>query len=243
MTRAETSYADITFRDRNPIKRWLQRERLAFAVGLLDARSGLQSICDFGAGNGELCKLLGPHFPSARLVCYEPAPVLLAEARTNLCNAPNIEFWSQLDPARGATFDAVVCLEVFEHLPQRETLDALAAIQALLKPGGVLVLGVPNEIGIQAFLKGMFRMARRYGAYDARPGNIVRSTLGTPPRDRPIAEIAPGVRFHYEHMGFDWRTLKGGLQERFQLERVTGSPLPWLGCHVMPEIYFVAVKR
>ena len=53
------TYSDITFNDRNPIKRWLQRRRLESAISFAGSSLKLgATICDFGAGNGELCKLI-----------------------------------------------------------------------------------------------------------------------------------------------------------------------------------------
>lgn len=235
-------YAEITFQDRNPIKRWLQRKRLEFAMNLIGEEKYPASICDFGAGNGELCKLLRSHFPAANIACYEPTSNLLAEAKENLRGVPNIKFWQHIDSTCYEAFDVIFCLEVFEHLPNQELINAIKSIHALLKPGGIFILGVPNEIGIPALYKGEFRMSRRYGAYDAKPKNIAMSLIGKPPKDRPVSEIAPGIRFHYEHMGFDWRRLTNDLQDYFCIQSVAGSPISSLSCFLMPEIYFLSTK-
>ena len=55
------NYADITFKDPNFVKRWLQYSRLKTAIHLSDNYLNLTekySICDFGSGDGELCKLI-----------------------------------------------------------------------------------------------------------------------------------------------------------------------------------------
>lgn len=43
-----------------------------------------------------------------------------------------------------ATFDAVVSIEVIEHLPRAETQPFLSTIRELLAPGGTVVLTTPN---------------------------------------------------------------------------------------------------
>jgi hypothetical protein len=86
---------------------------------------------------------------------------------------------------------------VFEHLPQEETLTAITDIRRLLKPEGVVVIGVPHEIFIPALIKGIFRMSRRYGDFDAKAENILAATLGRPPRSRPTSEISPGLSYHF----------------------------------------------
>ena len=55
------NYSDITFNDPNAIKRWLQYKRLKTSIKLSSKffnPINKYSICDYGAGNGELCKLL-----------------------------------------------------------------------------------------------------------------------------------------------------------------------------------------
>ena len=45
------SYTEGVFRDRNPIKRWLQQQRLHSAIGFAQkARESVRCVLDFGAG-------------------------------------------------------------------------------------------------------------------------------------------------------------------------------------------------
>jgi len=237
------SYAEITFGDRNPIKRWLQRQRLVAAAELAGRMEKFpQVICDFGAGNGELCKLLAERYETAKLICYEPAPELLAEARENLKAVSRVEFCENIHGITPGTLDLVLCLEVFEHLPPEETVEALRKISALLRPAGTIVIGVPIEVGLPALYKGIFRMARRYGAFDATPRNVAVSFLGHPPQKRPIAELAPGLRWYFDHVGFDFRAFKNVFRRYFNLIETAASPAPALGTWLMPEVYFVGTK-
>ena len=199
-------------------------------------------ICDFGAGNGELCKLLAEHYQNTKLICYEPTPSLLLEARNNLSAVAEVEFCQDIRSVASGTLDVVFCLEVFEHLPPEETADALQIIYDLLKPEGTIVVGVPVEVGVPALYKGIFRMSRRYGVFDTYMKNVALSFLWHPPRNRPISEIAPGFRYHYEHMGFDFRGFKEILSSHFKLHKVSASPFAVLGTWLMPEVYFLAEK-
>ena len=236
------SYAEITFKDKNPIKRWLQNYRLISAIKLYCPQQSPETICDFGAGNGELCKLLAVHHPNAKLTCYEPTPRLLSEAEVNLRDIANIEFCQATRNIVPGTLDSVFCLEVFEHLPPKETSDALQTIYDLLKPGGKIIIGVPVEIGIPSLYKGFFRMSRRYGAFDACIKNIGLSFIGRPPKNRQISEICPGFNYYSKHMGFNFNNLKKNLQNYFTLNKISASPYAILGWQLMPEIYFVAEK-
>lgn len=238
------SYASITFQDKNPVKRWLQASRLKSAVGICGISRDATSVCDYGAGNGELCKLLAEAFPQARLVCFEPSPHLLSEARENLAHlARRVEFVGHARDIPAGKFEAIFCLEVFEHLPPAETDQALNTMAGLLADEGRAVIGVPVEVGIPAAYKGIFRMLRRYGAFDANMKNILAAFLGCPPKNRPIAEIAPGMRFCFDHMGFNHRHLRRAFAGHFELLAARTSPFGGIGTWFMPEINFVLGKR
>lgn len=234
------SYAELTFKDRNLIKRWLHRKRLVSAIRLCSSLLP-ETICDFGAGNGELCKLLADHYCNAKLIAYEPSPDHLLEARQNLSTVAGVEFHQNIISVAPGTIDMVFSLEVFEHLPFKETVDALQTIDGLLKPEGIAIIGVPVEIGIPALYKGIFRMSRRYGKFDATIKNVARSFLQCPPSNRPSREIAPGFRYYHSHMGFDFRRFKNILSNYFMLHKTSTSPFVALGW-LMPTIYFVAKK-
>ncbi len=237
------SYSEITFRDKNPVKRWLQRQRLDSAITLCSRlKRPPETICDFGAGNGELCKSLAEHYPNTTIICYEPTPKLLLDARQNLNSVSNVEFIQDIRSVSLETLDLVFCLEVFEHLPPEETAHALQTISDLLTPDGTVVIGVPVEIGFPALYKGLFRMLRRYGAFDANWKNVAFAFLMQPPKDRPVSEIAPGLRFHHAHLGFDFRSFRETVRSHFKLKRVSASPFAALGSWFMPELYFVAEK-
>ena len=221
------SYSDITVRDRNSVKSYLQRRRLRDALSVLDSLDGdfAGELLDFGAGSGELTRIVAERFPRASVYCYEPAPDLLEEARRNLSGLENVVLVPSLEKLEGKKFRYVFCLEVFEHLPRRETARAIKAIRRLLGREGAAVVGVPNELFLPALVKGLFRMTRRYGAFDARPGNVLRAAVGRPPERRPVREITPGLPYHFHHTGFDHRALRRTLSETFEVERQFASPI------------------
>jgi SAM-dependent methyltransferase len=237
------NYSNITVRDKNPIKRYLQRRRLRDALSPLGALGERFAgrFLDFGAGSGELTKTIADRFPRAKVFCYEPAPDLFEEARQNLAGLDNVVLVSSLEELKGLKFRYVFCLEVFEHLPSRETRRAIRAINRLLSNKGIAVVGIPNELFLPALLKGLFRMGSRYGAYDARFGNVFKAAIGRPPGKRPVREIAPGLPYHFQHTGFDHRKLRRKLSETFEIVRQFGSPVA--SELLSSEIYLVLKKR
>ncbi len=198
-------------------------------------------ILDFGAGDGELVRQLAADVALEATV-FEPTPALMAEARVKLSGLDRVAFAEHLDSVASGTFDYVFCLEVFEHLPPNETIHAVAEIDRLLKPDGCAVIGVPHELFLPALFKGMFRMWRRYGDFDASPRNVAASALGRPPTARPVADIAPGVPYHFHHLGFDYRSLERLLGDHFQIGKRWFSPFPALGAALNSEVYFLLTK-
>ena len=237
----QTSYAELTRRDPNPLKRLLQRRRLADALRLARDLSP-RLIVDYGGGDGALLAAAAQLWPQARLICFEPAPQLAAQARALLAGvarAAVVENEAAL-PANRA--DLVFCTEVFEHLPPQETTRALDEIERILAPGGRLVLGVPVEIGPPALPKGLFRIVRRPGEFDGRLGNVLSASLGQAPAPRPSSEISAGRAYYPHHAGFDHRPLVGELRRRFEVERRGGSPFPALPAFANSELYVRARK-
>ena len=57
-----------------------------------------------------------------------------------------------------------------------------------------------------------------------------------------MAEIAPGVAFHFHHLGFDYRVLESMLRARFQLVNRWFSPFPAAGAVLNSEVYFLLKK-
>jgi len=237
-------YSEITFQDKNPIKSWLQRQRLVSALKLIKKINPHPDvICDFGAGNGELCKLLSNNHPNSHIICYEPTSNLLNEAKENLMGISNINIIQNINDLKNESIDLVVSLEVFEHLPINETNAALRTIDALLKSNGKFIVGVPVEIGIPALYKGGFRMMRRYGAFDANIRNVMMSFLGNPPKNRPVNEITPKFNYYFEHVGFNYHELLKILEKYFLKHSISSSPFSYIGAWLMPEIYFTVGKK
>jgi SAM-dependent methyltransferase len=238
-----TTYADLTVRDRSAVKRWVQRRRLRDALRPLHHCDGGERlrVLDYGAGNGELVRQIAA-LRDVEAWVFEPTPELMAEARAHLAGQPSVTFIDHTHGTAAAGFDLVFCLEVFEHLPEAPTCAAAAEIHRLLKPGGLAVVGVPNELYAPALLKGLFRMGRRFGEFDAQPGNVVSAALGRPPADRPVVEIAPGLPYHPHHLGFDHRRLERALRERFVLVERWFSPLRFGGPALNTEVYLLLRK-
>ena len=238
------TYEGITIRDPNPVKRWIHGRRFSDALKVLrEARPGTPPrVLDFGASDGELVRRMADG-PPVRAWVYEPEADALSQAKRKLAGLDWVTLADSLDGLEPGSFDYVFCLEVLEHLPAKETDEALAAIGRMMKPDGRAVIGVPLEIGLPALAKGLFRMSRRYGSFDAAPGNIARAVVGRPPAQRPAREVYPGYYYYDSHLGFDYRSLARRLADgRFEILGKWCCPLPWLGTLLNSELYYLIRK-
>lgn len=235
------TYADLTWDDPNPVKRWLQRKRITDALALVPPERRIARIVDFGGGDGVLAEQAARRWPEAEIVVFEPHDELAEAARSRLSGLDRVRVVGR-ERELPSDADVVFCTEVFEHLPEAETERALWEIDRVLKPGGLLVAGVPVEIGLPALFKGLFRQWRRANAYDADWSRIWRATLSRPPTDRPIEQIGAGRRYHSFHLGFDFRLLRNRLVAWFGPVRTTGSPAALAPVLANSEAYMTLTK-
>lgn len=116
----------------------------AAVMRLLAASGAAGSLLDFGAGRGELLGELHAAGRFAELAGVDlfPRPALL----------PDAVAWYQQDlndaVAVERTFDAVVCSETIEHLENPRHVFRM--LHRLVRPGGTLVLTMPNQESIRS---------------------------------------------------------------------------------------------
>jgi 2-polyprenyl-3-methyl-5-hydroxy-6-metoxy-1,4-benzoquinol methylase len=106
---------------------------------------GPRRILDLGCGDGRLLAMLREHgAPGWQLegLDFSEAAVARCRARGFPARAGRVEDFDAPD----ASFDAVVMMQILEHLD--DPRSALARVAALLRPGGVLVVETPNVGGL-----------------------------------------------------------------------------------------------
>ena len=237
---ANVNYSKLTVNDRNPLKRALQNKRLEHGLQELTAlpENYQGKILDFGAGAGEFCKRISQLLEKSEIVCYEPSKNLRSQAEENVGSIEQIKVEDSITKYPDASFDFIFCLEVFEHLTGEKIEEELLLIKRLAKSNAKIIIGVPNEIYFAALIKGLLRLKRRYGEVDARVLNILRASVGFPPRQRPVV-LFDGLPYIIRHMGFDHRKFKKQLQKQFKVLKSYGSPNVSLPLFANFEIYYV----
>jgi 2-polyprenyl-6-hydroxyphenyl methylase/3-demethylubiquinone-9 3-methyltransferase len=112
--------------------------------------SGLRAL-DVGCGGGLICEPLARL--GARVTGLDPSPETIEAARRHAAGQGlDIDYRAgrvEELQAEAEAFDAVVCMEVVEHVPDPATF--IAACAALLRPGGLMLLSTLNRT-LKAYL-------------------------------------------------------------------------------------------
>ena len=102
-------------------------------------------ILDYGCGPGNLIEKLLQHDLKVAGLDFSPVTKEVVVQRFR----DNQNFMGAFEPkdliSRSETFDAVIIIEVIEHLYDSQLDELLGNVQTLLRPGGVAIFTTPNE--------------------------------------------------------------------------------------------------
>jgi 2-polyprenyl-3-methyl-5-hydroxy-6-metoxy-1,4-benzoquinol methylase len=117
-----------------------------------------QSIVDIGCGSGLVTNVLAMHHRDCSFTALDFSNSLaIGKTYANNNSLKNTK-WIQADFIAHnfqMQFDVVICQGVLHHMPDYKI--ALEKLKTLVKPGGVLLLGVYNPLG--KFLKKFFKIS------------------------------------------------------------------------------------
>ena len=197
---------------------WLHRARLRTILGTLERASLGRTgrLADFGCSNGFiLSELRASRFadPGWELWGFDHAPHYIeAATRRGLAGAHFVQLDLDVpDAPLPGEFDVVLCLETLEHMGSYRT--GVRNVARATRPGGHLLLSVPNERGLPGLLKFYGRkvlMRQTYeGFFRGRPeGPYVRALW----RGADLEAFRDPPRHGWaEHLGFDLRRFEGFL--------------------------------
>lgn len=115
-------------------------DRWDFHVALKEMeRAGADSLLDVGCGSGAFLSLVRKRLPRASLAGIDANP----EARSVLPSG--ISLLASLDAIPAASQDVVTLFQVIEHVA--DPFDMLQKARTALRPGGLLVVSVPDHSG------------------------------------------------------------------------------------------------
>lgn len=132
------------WRDRQEKKPWKLAERELFLGRVLGDGGG--RLLEIGAGPGHDSAFFAGH--GLQVVATDLSPAMVGFCRQKGLDAHVMDFLHLDFPA--GSFDAVYALNCLLHVPNADLPEVLAAIRAVLRPGGWLYLGVYGGDGEEA---------------------------------------------------------------------------------------------
>jgi 2-polyprenyl-3-methyl-5-hydroxy-6-metoxy-1,4-benzoquinol methylase len=147
-------------------------------------------LCDFGCGNGVLLERAAPYFS----ICgIDISMALAAEARGRVRNAEI--YVSPVTAARlpEMSLDVVTMQSYIEH--EQRPLAALRVAYAALRPGGIVVVKVPNYMSWNRMIHGWkwcgFRFPDHCNYYTRRTLSLTLQKAGFQPLRGSIRDVLP----------------------------------------------------
>ena len=121
---------------------WFRSRSRLIIWAIRQGCSELSSFIEIGCGTGYVLRDVRSAFPAARLVAAEPFLAGLKVTRSRVSNAELLQVDARTLPFE-AEFDAAGAFDVLEHID--EDRDVLSELNRALRPGGVLVVTVPQH--------------------------------------------------------------------------------------------------
>lgn len=118
-------------------------------LGWIDAHAALPSkrVLDVGCGGGILSDSMARRGASVLGIDLASKPLKVAQLHALEAGTPNVEYREiaaeALAAQAPASFDAVTCMEMLEHVPDPSSI--VAACAALVKPGGWIFFSTINR--------------------------------------------------------------------------------------------------
>lgn len=134
------------------------------ALALLALSDG-QKLLDIGCGTGTFLKLAQKRFPQAHLTGVDASADMLREAQKTA--PPSISFAeadASLLPFPNESFDCVVSILAFHHMPEGIKIRAVQEIARVLKPEGLQPVGLA-QVG-KCLIVDFGRASTRWGAFN-----------------------------------------------------------------------------
>ena len=122
------------------------------------------TLLEIGCSSGFLLQDLKAALPAADIIGMDVVAVPLMALGKKLPNTPLLQMDILQCTLAPQQFDAIIALNVLEHIENDEA--ALSQIARLLKPGGLLILEVPQGPRLYDYFDAYLRHARRYNKKD-----------------------------------------------------------------------------
>jgi 2-polyprenyl-3-methyl-5-hydroxy-6-metoxy-1,4-benzoquinol methylase len=158
-------------------------------------------ILDFGAGNGELAELLLER--GYQVAAYEPSRGRANHLLSRLGGRAG--FLGVVKPESREQFDAVLMVEVIEHILNEEFDRTLRRVREMLKDEGTLIVTTPNNEDLELGMAYcpvsniLFHRWQHVRAFTAESLSMVLSQYGISPIVVHCLDFRPDLYVPYDH--------------------------------------------
>lgn len=118
-------------------------ETLALLEEALPSSAQAPRLLDIGCGEGHITARIHAAFPNAEISAFDYSISAIDRAVANFAEIDFAVADAYHPPYAPDYFDAVVCNNLWEHVP--DPLSLLAAIRRVLRPGGHLIVSTPSR--------------------------------------------------------------------------------------------------
>jgi 2-polyprenyl-3-methyl-5-hydroxy-6-metoxy-1,4-benzoquinol methylase len=229
---------ETLYNSRNSTRRWLHCTRRDWLIGKIAECARERSGCalEIGFGAGVYLRALANHYKEVVGTDLSRSQVEYVRSR----NADLVNLRLLIDDITDSKlpahrFDLVLCSEVLEHIS--DTGRAIAGIQRVVAPGGLLLVSTPQRHSFMelacklAFMPGIIKLVRRvYGEAVYETGHVNLMT------ERQMIDALEAAGFHIRqqfksglYLPFiaEFAGITGMRFERWLEKRLRDGPLSW----------------
>ncbi len=223
-----------------------QADKIAVSRLLSNIKGPRDAFIDIGAGRGRILPIYATQWK--KIVLVDSSKHQLEEAKRSNTFNDTVDFivaTTEHIPFPAASFDAALCIRVFHYI--FDPTNTIKEVGRILKPGGSLILEIPNKLHFKNRIKALLGINWRE-IFSAKP--ISKTTEGTMVfvnhHPKTILLLLKAHHFEVNEIlsvsNFRFSFLKKILPFSVLgiLERMAQKPLAtvWFG----PSIYFLAKK-
>lgn len=222
------NYSKITTDNKNFIKRFSHHQRFIVCRDIIK-KYQYRSLLDYGAGNGQLVKLLSKSY-SFFFHLYEPDKKQIIELKKNLKGIKK-KIFNEQKKLKSRYYDIICVNEVFEHLSPLSINRTIEILKRITKKNGIIVISVPIEVGLSSLLKNIVRILINEAHTDTNLINIIKSLFF-------LKIKRPNLLYNPSHIGFNYIEFIQILKKNnFNIKKISYSPFDKLKGFINSQVY------
>jgi len=222
------NYSKKTIDNKNYIKKFSHHQRFIACRDIIK-KYQFNRLLDYGAGNGQLVKLLSKNY-NFFFHLYEPEKKQIIELKKNLKGIKKKIIKDQ-KKLKDQYYDIVCVNEVFEHLSPLGINKTIKILKRITKKNGIIIISVPIEVGLSSLLKNIVRILINETHDNTNFVNIIKSLFF-------LKVKRPNLLYNPSHIGFNHiefiRILKNN---NFNIKKISYSPFGKLNGLINSQVY------